>query len=89
MIKATTNKGETKLEIDGTFVELMADTVTLVKGLYDCISEKDEHSGELFKMFIEDNKLNDMIFNIDEEVRKMDKEKLKKAALEFFEDLFS
>ena len=89
MIKATTNKGETKLEINGTLVELMADMTALVKGLYDCISKKDEHSGELFKKFIEDNKLNDMIFNTDEEERNMSKEELKKAALELVEELFS
>lgn len=88
MIKATTNKGETKLKINGTLVELMADTATIVENIYDSLSEKDEHAGELFKKFIEDNKLNDVIFHIDEEKRKA-KEELRKAALEFFEDLFS
>lgn len=98
MISAKTNKGETSLEISGSFLEIMADTVTIVDELYKSINEQDEYAGKLFKKFIEDNKLNDMIFHMDEEELKMDRkmeelkknrEELKNAAIELIEGLFS
>lgn len=88
MIKATTNKGETKLEVNGTLVELMADVAMILNNFYECLSEKDEHAGELFKKFMEDNKFSDVLFHEEEEC-KMDKEEAKKIALKLIEDLFS
>lgn len=49
MIKVETKFGGNCIEVSGTLSVLEADTVTILRGIYECIKEKDAKAAEEYK----------------------------------------
>jgi len=52
MIEVKTELGHINAKLEGNVVELAADTMILIKAVYDSLSEKDEESAEEYRKMI-------------------------------------
>lgn len=49
MIKVNTDKGQISVELEGTVIDLAADTGIILQGIYDGIKQIDEFAAKVFK----------------------------------------
>ena len=74
MIKAKVNDGMVSLKMSGDIPQLMANMITLVRSVYDALSEKDEDKANSFKRLFK--------FSVEMGVPFMDINDLEEAVIE-------
>lgn len=52
MIKFETNNGQTSAEVNGTLVDIMADTIVAIRAIYDTLKQHNKDKAEMFKKVI-------------------------------------
>lgn len=85
MIKLTTKKGATEVTICGTPSELGADTLCIIRSVYNGIKEEDERAGKMFKETLIDNIEKAFSVKLDKADKKPEDKKCEKCGGEYKE----
>lgn len=85
MIKVETNMGNLKCDAKGNIAILCADTAQILHGIYECIADKDERAGEVYRETME----RDLIMTAfhPEEVKRKLRENLSEITPESLKDV--